>query len=337
MPLKLKQGIRIILGVLTGLALLDLFCAFYYNPTGYVESGTGATDLVREPGAFTSRATEGIAWARIDANGYNNASAPDEGDIFVLMMGSSHTEALNVMQDESASARLEKMLQADGMAGRVYNIGMSSHTLVRNISNFGQALDAFEPTGYVVVETADVIMYTSSLMDAQSDALEPLPVTGVDVPGLLTDRPLMRTLYRQYMNLTGEEHTELYADYIPEDTMGRYEAALTDAFTALRAEADAHGVELIIYYHPHLTLNFDGTATPQTQTQCLEAFARACAAADVTFIDMTDVFLEAYTENCILPHGFVNTPAGTGHLNCEGHRMVAEALYGEISAKEAKK
>lgn len=337
MLLKLKQMIKIILGVLTGVVLLDLFCAFYYNPTGYVESKTGATDLVREPGAFTSRATEGIAWATIDANGYNNAAVPEDGDIFVLMMGSSHTEALNVMQNESASARLEEMLRANGRPGRVYNIGMSSHTLVRNISNFGRALDEFEPTGYVVVETADVIMYTSSLVDAQSDALEPLPVTGVDMPGLLTDRPLMRTLYRQYMNLTGEERTELYADYIPEDTMSRYEAALIDAFTMLRAEAEAHGVELIIYYHPHLTLNFDGTVTPQTQGQCLEAFARACAAADVTFIDMTDVFLKAYSEDFTLPHGFANTPAGTGHLNADGHRMVAEALYDVISAREAEK
>lgn len=337
MLLKFKQRIKIILGVLTGIALLNLFCAFYYNPTGYVESGTGATDLVREPGAFTSRATEGIAWATIDKNGYNNAAAPEDGEIFVLMMGSSHTEALNVMQDESASALLDEMLHANGQTGRVYNIGMSSHTLVRNISNFSRALDEFEPTGYVVLETADVIMYTSSLVDAQNDALEPLPVTGVDVPGLLTDRPLMRTLYRQYMNLTGEERTELYAPYIPEDTMGRYEAALTEAFIMLRSEADAHGVELIIYYHPHLTLNFDGTVTPQTQSQCLAAFTRACAAADVTFIDMTDVFLEAYSEDFTLPHGFANTPAGTGHLNAEGHRMVAEALYDVISAREAEK
>lgn len=337
MLLKLKQWIRIILGVLTGVLLLNLFCAFYYNPTAYIESDTGATDLVREPGAFTSRATEGVAWAVIDANGYNNPSVPDDGEIFVLMMGSSHTEALNVMQDKSASVLLEEMLRADGLTGRVYNIGMSSHTLVRNISNFGSALDEFAPTGYVVLETADVIMYTSALEDAQSGALEPLSATGADVPGLLTDRPLMRTLYRQYMNLTGAESTELYADYIPEDTMGRYEAALTDAFTMLRAEADARGVEIIIYYHPHLTLNFDGTVTPQTQPQCLEAFARACAAADVTFIDMTDTFLDAYDEDFTLPHGFSNTPAGTGHLNAAGHRMVAEALYHEISAQEAEK
>lgn len=331
----MKQAIKTILAVLTGILLLDIFCAFYYNPTGYVYSGHGATDLAREAGAFTSRATEGVAWMKMDANGYNNPSVPD--DIFVLMMGSSHTEALNVMQRDNASVRLESLLHGAGYGGGVYNIGMSSHTLVRNISNFGRALDEFAPTGYAVLETADVIMWTASLYEAVEDRMEPLPATGVDVPGALTDRPLLRTLYRQYMNLSGEEHQELYADYIPEGTMGRYEEALVTAFAMLRDEADSHGIELIIYYHPHLTLNSDGSVTPATQRQCLEAFARACETAGVTFVDMTDVFLDAYYEDSILPHGFANTTAGAGHLNPDGHAMIARELFAVIAQKEAER
>lgn len=331
----MKKIIRPLLGVLAGILLLDIFCAFYYNPTGYIVSD-GATDLIREPGAFTSRATEGIAWMTMDENGYNNPFTPGEGDISVLMMGSSHTEALNVMPEDSVSARLEALLHADGFDGRVYNIGMSSHTLVRNISNFASALDQFEPTDYVIIETADVIMYTSSLRDAMAGTLEPLPATGMDMPGLITDRPLLRTLYRQYMNLTGEEHVELYADYIPEDTMGRYEAALTEAFAMLRAEADDHGVELIIYYHPHMTLSADGSSvTPATQVQCAEVFSRACAANSITYLDMSAAFTEYYGARRALPHGFSNTVAGTGHLNPEGHALIAGELYGIITEKEA--
>lgn len=329
----MKRSVRTILAVLAGIILLDVFCMFYYNPTGYVDSGHGATDLVREPGAFTSRATEGVAWMKMDENGYNNPAVPK--DISVLMMGSSHTEALNVMQDESASAYLGKMLAETGMEGGVYNIGMSSHTLVRNMANFSRALDEFEPTDYVVMETADVIMWTASLYEVMEDAMEPLPATGIDMPGLITDRPLLRTLYRQFKNLTGEEHQGLHADYIPEDTMGRYEEALTLAFGMLKAEADSRGVGLIVYYHPQLTLNFDGSVTPATQAQCLEAFSRACAAAGVTFIDMTDIFIGEYNENAHLPHGFYNTTAGAGHLNPTGHRLIAEELFRVICEKEA--
>ena len=329
----MKQTIKIILAVLTGILLLDAFCMFWYNPTGYVDSEHGATDLVREQGAFTSRMTEGIAWMEMDENGYNNVSVPEE--ISVLMMGSSHTEALNVMQDENASAYLSGMLRENGMADGVYNIGMSSHTLVRNMANFSRALDEFEPADYVVMETADVIMWTASLYEAMEDRMEPLPATGMDMPGLITDRPLLRTLYRQYMNLTGEEHQELYADYIPEDTMARYEEALTQTFMMLKNDADSHGVELIVYYHPHLTLDFHGNAAPATQAQCLEAFARSCEAAEVEFIDMTDVFLARYAQDSTLPHGFVNTTAGAGHLNPAGHRMIAEEIFRVICEKEA--
>ena len=37
-----------------------------------------------------------------------------------------------------------------------------------------------------------------------------------------------------------------------------------------------------------------------------------------------------FFENHILPHGFSNTSVGSGHLNKEGHAMVAEAIYHRI-------
>jgi len=337
MSARTKQAIKVILGVITGLLLLNLFCTFYYNPTAYVPSDNGATDLVRESGAFTSRATEGIAWMTIDENGYVNASAPGEDGIFVLMMGSSHTEALNVMPGESASAQLGLMLGDAGYTGCVYNIGMSSHTMVRNVSNFPSALDSYTPTGYVVLETADVIMYTHSLEDARTGGLDELPATGADAPGFITDIPLFKTLYRQFSNLTGEGHTELYADYIPEDAMARYEAELVTVFTMMREVCEAHGVELIIYYHPHMNINFDGSVSPATQHQCIEAFSRAAETSGVTFIDMTPIFESGYEMTSMLPHGFNNTPAGTGHLNPYGHRLIAQELFRVITEKEAEK
>ena len=114
----MKKAIKIILAAALGIVLLDIFCAFYYNPTGYVDSDHGATDLVREPGAFTSRATEGIAWNTMDANGYNNPDVPGDAGISVLMMGSSHTEGLNVMQEDNVSSRLGELLQPDGLEAR---------------------------------------------------------------------------------------------------------------------------------------------------------------------------------------------------------------------------
>ena len=90
----------------------------------------------------------------------------------MLMMGSSHTEALNVPQDQNASAQLQVSCSEAGYPGAVYNIGVSSHTFARNAANLPRALDKFQPTGYVVVETADVLMFTAAVHAARDDVME---------------------------------------------------------------------------------------------------------------------------------------------------------------------
>ena len=52
---------------------------------------------------------------------------------------------------------------------------------------------------------------------------------------------------------------------------------------------------------------------------------------------MTDAFLEAYETEHILPHGFVNTAPGVGHMNADGSRIVADVLCAEILRREAAK
>ena len=49
---------------------------------------------------------------------------------------------------------------------------------------------------------------------------------------------------------------------------------------------------------------------------------------------MSERFLQAYEAEHILPHGFANTAMGQGHLNADGQRLVAEALYDAILEAE---
>ena len=51
---------------------------------------------------------------------------------------------------------------------------------------------------------------------------------------------------------------------------------------------------------------------------------------------MTDIFLQAYEEENILPHGFDNTAPGVGHLNPKGNALIAQALCEEILKLEGK-
>lgn len=340
MKMNWKKAVKIAAALVLALAVLDLFCFWYYNPAEYDWDESRATDTIREPGAFTSRATEGIAWAAMDANGYNNPEAPGEDGVFVLMMGSSHTEGLNVMQHETAASRLQEKLGARGVEGRVYNIGISAHDLTRNAANFERALDRFGPSGYVVLETQHVKFNKSAIEAAMSDSFTRYAATEPVISEWISDRPLLRTLYRQWESFFlegGEDGEAASAEIITEEMLDQYQQAMTDLLLKLREAALAQGSELIICYHPHLLLGEDGGASSDADAGCHAAFTAACADAGVPFLDMTETFMQAYAEQSILPHGFANTAPGAGHLNPAGHDMIAEALCEMILEREAMK
>lgn len=334
---KWKSLLRGAAGALAALVVLDVFCAWYYNPTAYEWDEYQATDVIRTPGAWTSRATEGVAWMRMDENGYNNPSVPGPEGVSVLMMGSSHTEALNVMQDQNASSLLGELLRADGVEGCVYNIGISSHQLGRNSANLGRALDRFEPSDYVVIETTELVFSAYSLTLAAEDRLGRMEATQVPLPEWLVNRPLSKALYNQWMNATSESEAAVEEELPAMEGEYRafYEDMLVRWFSQMKQTADDHGVELILYYHPHLVLQPDGSATTDAPEGYPEAFASAAEAVGITFVDMGPVFLEAYAQDRTLPHGFINTEAGAGHLNPDGHALIARTLYEVMRGKEA--
>lgn len=332
--MKWRKGLKTAAALLSALAILNAFCFFWYNPAGYLWDDDRATDTVRESGVFTARANEGFSISRTDEFGYNNAQIPDEDGVFVLMMGSSHTEGYYLMPEENVSSLLSNQLKENGVEGCVYNIGTSSHKFVRNAANLERALRRFEPTGYVVIETQQVIFGRTALNNALNDSFERLPWTKTFVNEWVSHQPLLRTLYRQ-LELLLLDDTEDAALEATDELLNEYQEVLTELMQQLKATADQYDVELIIYYHPHLLLQEDGSATPEENAGCLEVFAQACAAAGVCFLDMTDVFMDAYAQDFVLPHGFSNTSPGTGHLNRNGSEMIANVLCAEILRREA--
>ena len=327
--------------VLLGAVILDLFCAWYYNPAPYQRAEGRVTDKVRRPNAWTSQAKEGFGVHHLDENGYNNPPDAHGDGISVLMMGSSHTEAYNVPAGAGAAERLEALLRADGRPGRVYNIGVSSHTFPRNAANMPRALARFAPADYVVIETDSVVFHSGTVFAAMDDRMDRLDLQGQELPAIISDRPLVKRLYRQYQALStsqagdDEDVRRVELEDIPPELLERYDAALREWFARLNAQAAEAGVRLIVYYHPALTPQPDGALLSDAQPDCLRVFREACADAGILFIDMTDAFTRAYEQRHVLPAGFANTALGAGHLNREGHRLVAEEIYRAIREAEA--
>ena len=83
--------------------------------------------------------------------------------------------------------------------------------------------------------------------------------------------------------------------------------------------------QVIILYHPAVSLNEDGTMTALTNN-AEPYYEKVCKANGIDFIDMTQPFMKAYEEDHIIPYGFMNTTPGEGHTNRAAHEMMAEEL-----------
>ena len=325
--MKAKRAAKHVLAVLLGLALLNGFCAWYYNTAPYEHSADRATDTVRRADARVSQAKEGMGAHRIDENGYNNPPERAAQRPLALMLGSSHTEGFNVAPGQDVSSLLSEKL-----GGPVYNLGMSQHTFHRNAANLARALERFRPTRAVVIETDRVVVTKGQIENAMADEVPRLPDTRLPLPDFIVDQPLSKRLYKQFMNLTRSDPEEEPLDFddISPSQLQEYEDWLTRWFEQLRDVAQAYGVRLVFWYHPHLVLDLDGNARIDAPENCHAAFRAACERAGVTLVDLSETFLERYAAAHALPHGFANTAMGAGHLNADGHRMAAEALCGAI-------
>lgn len=133
--------------------ILSLAAVFYDYTGVHIASETGATDYTWEPEQWRAGMSEGFAWTNIDQNGYNNVRS-DERKIDILLMGSSHMEALNIGQKQNTACRLNEFLPNF----YTYNIGISRHTIYRCVNNLSDAVAAFHPSEWVVIETDQVVL-----------------------------------------------------------------------------------------------------------------------------------------------------------------------------------
>lgn len=315
------------------LGVLSLFSIFYYNPPIHVACESGATDYTRESGTFWARATEGFAHGTTDIDGYNNVRVTKQDDIGILMMGSSQTEGLYVDAKRNMGYDLAELLQEDGLDLPVYNIGMSSHGFLRNVSNLDAALQEYKPSDYLVMET-DLVDFSAEEIDAAlQNRMEPLATYNEGILYQLQRIPYVKLAYQQYQNYKGNGlDAEMLVEAAVDD--GMYDWAKTgELLTYVKSEADEAGVMPIIYYYPHLYLQDDGTLATSNVDTKIAAFSQICADNDIVFVNMTDDFLKEYEENHQIVSGFPNTAECYGHLNKYGHQLIAKAIEEVITEK----
>jgi len=312
--------------MLVAFVILNFICMFYYNLAIHSHSDTGATDYVWEANKFYSRGTEGFAWGKTDANGFNNLKTLEAGQIDVLVMGSSHMEAFNVAQDKNTVAVLNNMFHDSGMDMNAYNIGISGHTLARCLNNAVEAVKEFAPQKYLIVETSKDPDF-EDMKAAVEGKLEPIESNSGGIVGTLQKLPFLRRVYAQWKS--SDEAEEKAKDG---DVYQLFDILLKRVVE----QCDETGIKVIIVYHNRLEYDGEGKIVSPESMETKECLKNVCEENNVVFVDMHEAFKANYEETFQLPHGFSNSRAGAGHLNEVGHRVIAEEVFNTICRLEGK-
>jgi hypothetical protein len=314
------------------LAFLNTLCLVYYNLPVHITSKTGATDYVWEQYAYYSKMTEGFGYGKMNNEGFNNLQDYNAQSINILLMGSSQMEGANVPQDKTTVALLNTLFNESKY---VYNIGISGHDFPRIMNNLETALQLYKPTEYVVIEIGSIQPNIQELERGLNSNLKRLPSYDNKIMFYLQKMPYLRLLYFQYRNFTKKnDDTDVSVQNVLTVNERQYSELLYSGMERLSQIAMAYNVKVIIFYHPQFKLNYDGSISENTDSKYLRIFENSCKFENIFFVNMANNFIEKYEADYVLPHGFLNTAVGKGHLNQYGHQVIAGALFKKINQME---
>lgn len=324
----------------TALIFLTIVAVLYNYEGVHIKNQSGSTDYKWESRQPKIQMKEGFSALKMDGNGFNNAyeltAVPD-----ILVMGSSHMEAIELLQNENVSYLLNDALKDYS----VYNIGISGHTIYRCADNINAAAEEYEPNKYIIIETDRISLDENMMKEILEGQASPIPSYDSGLMYYFQKVPSVKLLYSQFDNWISKSLPTSFNkpfriikkqnnEFINSEIAESYNETLSVFLNVFSDCAKENDIKVIIFYHPSETLLEDGNVKYNTDEDYLKIFSDMCAEKNIIFVDMTPELERLYYEKHIMAHGFSNTAVGVGHLNKFGHKIIAEKLYKVIKETE---
>ncbi len=302
--------------------ITSLFVMIYYYQGVLTDDLTGAADYKWRSRQYKANAAEGFAWMRMDKNGFNNVTVSDR-NMDILVMGASHMEAAQVPQDKNTCSLLNK--EMDGI--HVYNIGIAGHSIMMCIDNLEDAIKTYHPKDYVIIHTDDLLLDSEGwglLADGNFAEVEFMQ------PGKLRqlrEIPSLKIIYKQLVDKVKIERANSKAVSLGGDADKEPEFEMIHS--VLKKVSDLAGkyeIHIMIAYTPHVGINKDASIYRKDEVNQVNQFASLCLGNGIIFADFYKEFERGYYDNYKLPFGFMNASIINGHLNRQGHQIVAREI-----------
>lgn len=335
--------LKLIISGVLAVAVLSLFCYFFDNSPSAIPQPLNLTNYRYDQGVFWSDMREGAGFGVINNMGYNGLTDYDEeGRPVIAVLGSSHTEAFQIAQQQQYVSLVQDKLYADDHTENDYqclNLGASSHYLRTSVSNFDYVTSYFDNLAYVVIEVSD-IEYTPDEFQWMLDGKyhDPLKKDGLmqrlvkKVPILRI--PLLRTVKKQFERIRRAEEVGTEESEPVERDYEAYRTAVDNVIEKLASKTAEKSAMLLIVYHHATQLDDRLGMVRIDDMECVRIFSEVCQKHDVRFLDVVDDFIDHYASTYETPRGFANTAMNEGHTNAVGHGIIAQALYDAICELE---
>ena len=279
MKQKIKWFAKAVLAGVLAFSVACAVCLIYYNPGIHITNKTGVTDYRWLSNSFTGTMIEGIAWHKTDRNGFYNDNSALDKKMNILVMGSSHMEGTNIPYEQSAPRILSELT---GLT--VYNIGTSGHGLLTNVKNLENALSVMHPTDYVIIETVSTTFFKEDIEKCLSGEMEALLSYDSGLLFELQKFPYFKLMYSQLRkwqsgNAATEDSSSVQAPAESNISLSSY----LELASYIHEICEKHGVKPIIFYHPSLSLNPDGSATVYNDTDTISKMQEVCKKNNIIF------------------------------------------------------
>jgi len=333
----LRQVFQFWLAMVVSFFIVNAFMNLYFRSSGFVKRSTNATSALSMPDSTYVMGYEGYAINRTDSNGYFNRTSKLQED-YILVMGSSQTEGMQVGMDETYISILNDFFQCDEKA-KVYSIARAGVTWPDIVSGFTSALAEFPGAESVIIQVGQTDFETEVLGQcvhqreynvslASPNVFQSMSVADKAKVFLEKNLPLLYYIYDiqlkgNKVHLDGAFGIQFGTE--AEDVgidLEEYRVALEQNVKLLRSEFEG---KIIVFYLPQVKLLEDGRMQVLYE-DTYPVFESVCVENGITVFDMGDDYQKNYGESQVVPYGFWNTSMGSGHLNENGHQMIAEHL-----------
>lgn len=332
---------RTVLGVVLALVLFELLLRPFPGQVLRFDTRPVHEDRLDAPVLTVPYHLEGFSTAHFTpsrARLTGNAVVP--GAPFVVLVGDSYVEALQVQDEQTMGSVLERTSRSRQRPVNVRQYGFSGDSPAHYALMADEILETWKPQMVCVVVNADDFTQdalTNHWAEMKLHGNQP-PTISVADEGWSREMRVRITAKLQHSGLLYALAQRTVLDILPtfnrnpppDAKAASVEEAVDPAVIKATVQAlkDAYGSHLMV-----LLIQNPGISGGTTPTRLETILSTSCAEQGVDCVMTREAFANLRDHRQELGFGFSNTLPGAGHINVVGHQLVGELIWAEYQKR----